>query len=290
MGPFGHGQLSGDLAYPGADSMRAGADQEIRWFDYWLKGVDNGIMDEPPVRYFMMAAARKGAFSPKNRYIAAANWPPASREVRWYPTPDGGLSTVAPAAGARTVSYRFDPANPVPTVGGANLTFDRGPMDQRAIPARADYLRFATPPLAKDVVIAGPVSVEVWAATDGPDTDFMAKLIDVYPDGYEALVLDAPIRARYRNGRMADQVRMMTPGAPEKLTIDLWSTALTFEAGHRIMLVITSSNAPRFEVNPNTGEPAGRATLPPRVATNTVWFDADHPTALVLPVIYPGDQ
>jgi predicted acyl esterase len=290
MGPFGHGQLSGDLAYPGADSMRAGADQEIRWFDYWLKGVDNAIMDEPPVRYFMMAAARKGAYSPKNRFIQAANWPPASREVRYYPTPDSGLSTAAPAAGARSVTYRFDPANPVPTVGGANLTFDRGPMDQRAIAPRPDYLRFATAPLAKDVVIAGPVSVDLWAATDGPDTDFMAKLVDVYPDGYEALVLDAPIRARYRNGRMPDQVRMMTPGAPEKLTIDLWSTALTFEAGHRIMLVITSSNAPRFEVNPNTGEPAGRATLPPRVATNTVWFDADHPTALVLPVIYPGDQ
>ncbi|MFI4976987.1 MAG: CocE/NonD family hydrolase [Caulobacterales bacterium] len=289
MGPFGHGPLSGDLAYPGADDMRDNGDQELRWFDYWLKGIDNGILDEPPVRYLMMASARKGAYSVKNRFIEAANWPPASREVRYYVTPDRVLTTTAPQDMPAPITYRFDPANPVPTVGGANLTFARGPMDQRAIPTRQDYLRFETPVLAKDVAIAGHVSAEVWAATDGPDTDFMAKLVDVYPDGYEAIVLDAPIRARYRLGRMPDQVRMMTPGAPEALTIDLWNTAITFEKGHRIELVITSSNAPRFEVNPNTGEAPGGHSLPPRVATNSIYLDRDHPTALVLPVVYPGD-
>ena len=263
MGPFGHGPLSGDLAYPGYDNGFVGSDAEMRWWDYWLKGVDNGIMDEPPVRYLMMAAARKGAFSPKNRIIEAANWPPASREVRYYAAADHTLTTHAPTEAAATISYRFDPAHPVPTIGGANLTFDRGPMDQRPIGERQDYLRFETPVLAKDVAVAGHVSAEVWAATDGPDTDFMAKLVDVYPDGYEALVLDAPIRARYRFGRAPDDVRMMTPGAPEKLTIDLWQTAITFEKGHRIELVITSSNAPRFEVNPNTGEAPGEHKLAP---------------------------
>jgi hypothetical protein len=289
MGPFGHGPLSGDLAYPGADNMMSNADQELRWWDYWLKGVDNGIMDEPPVHILMMAAARKGDYSPKNRLMAFANWPPASREVRYYPTADHGLTTAPPTAADAKLSYRFDPANPVPTVGGANLTFERGPMDQRAIPARQDYLRFETPALDKDVAIAGHVGVEVWGATDGPDTDFMAKLVDVYPDGYEALVLDAPIRARYRGGRMPDDVRMMTPGAPEKLTIDMWNTAITFEKGHRIELVITSSNAPRFEVNRNNGAPPGDVTTPARVATNSLYLDKDHPTALVLPVIYPDD-
>lgn len=290
MGPFGHGPLSGDLAYPGADNLRAAnGDQEIRWFNYWLKGEENGIMDEPPVRYYMMASARKGALSPLNRFINTANWPPASRETRYYASADGGLSTRRPTSDQSFLSYRFDPANPVPTFGGANLTFDRGPMDQRAVAPRQDYLRFQTPVLAGNVVIAGKVSVEVWGATDGPDTDFMAKLIDVYPDGYEALVLDAPIRARYRNGRMRDEVRMMTPGAPERLVIDMWQTAITFEKGHRIMLVITSSNAPRFEVNPNTGEAPGFNTLPARVATNTVYFDRSRPTALVLPVIYPDE-
>jgi uncharacterized protein len=289
MGPFGHGPLSGDLAYPGADRLSSTGD-EMRWWDYWLKGIDNGIMDEPPVHILMMGAARKGAYSPTNRIMAFADWPPASREVRYYPTADHGLTTRPPGAAAAKLSYRFDPANPVPTVGGANLTFERGPMDQRAIPARPDYLRFETPALDKPVAIAGHVSVDVWGSTDGPDTDFMAKLVDVYPDGYEALVLDAPIRARYRDGRMPDDVKMMTPGAPEKLTVDLWNTAITFEKGHRIELVITSSNAPRFEVNRNNGAAPGDLTTPARVATNSIYLDKDHPTALVLPVIYPDDK
>jgi predicted acyl esterase len=290
MGPFGHGELSGGLAYPGEDNLlRLRNGEEIRWFSYWLKGEHNGIMDEPPVSYFMMAAAEKGAYSPKNQRLASANWPPAYREVRYFLEPGRGLSTEAPVnLMVAKSTYSFDPSNPVPTVGGSNLTFARGPMDQRAIPERKDYLRFSTPVLDKDVTIAGPVKVELWGATDGPDTDFEAKLVDVYPDGYEALVLDAPIRARYRNGRMPDQVKMMTPGAPEELVIDLWNTAITFEKGHRIALHITSSNSPRFEVNPNTGEAPGQHTMKPRVAANTVYFDKDHPSALVLPVIYPA--
>jgi uncharacterized protein len=208
--------------------------------------------------------------------------------VRYYLTPSKVLTTKAPTGEEAKASYRFDTAKTVPTFGGANLTFERGPMDQRAIGERQDYLRFMTPPLEKDVAIAGPVKVELWAATDGPDTDFVAKLVDVYPDGYEALILDAPIRARFRGGRMPDQVRAMTPNAPEKLEIDLWPTALTFEKGHRIAVHITSSNSPRFEVNPNTGEgPGGKAK--PRVAVNTVYMDETRPSALVLPVVYPLD-
>jgi predicted acyl esterase len=287
MGPFGHGPLSGNLDYPGFDRGSLAGDQELRWFDYWLKGADNGIMAEPPVSYFMMAGAEKGAISPKNRMLTSANWPPANREVRYYLTPEKSLSIKPPAGEGAKISYRFDPANPVATVGGANLTFERGPMDQRAIPARPDYLRFTTPALDKDLTIAGPVKVELYGATDGLDTDFMAKLVDVYPDGYEALVLDAPVRARFRHGRMPDQVRMMTPGAPEELDIDLWSTAITFEKGHRIAVHITSSNSPRFEVNPNTGEAAGEHKQASRVATNSVYMDVSHPSALVLPVVYP---
>ncbi|HEY8571293.1 CocE/NonD family hydrolase [Phenylobacterium sp.] len=289
MGPFGHGNLSGDLAYPGNDRLALGGDQEIRWFDYWLKGVDNGIMDEPPVSYFMMASAKKGAFSPKNRQLTSANWPPANREVRYYLTPSKVLTTKAPTRDEAKASYRFDPAKPVPTFGGANLTFERGPMDQRAVGERQDYLRFQTPPLEKDVAIAGPVKVELYAATDGPDTDFVAKLVDVYPDGYEALVLDAPIRASFRKGRTRDDIMPMTPNAPEKLEIDLWPTAITFEKGHRIAVHISSSNSPRFEVNPNTGEPPGQRKAKPRVAVNTVYMDESRPSAIVLPVVYPLD-
>lgn len=288
MGPFGHGPLSGDLAYPGNDRLGLGGDQEIRWFEYWLKGVQNGIMDEPPVSYFMMAGAKKGELSPNNRMLASANWPPAYREVRYYLGGETSLTTRGPEAAERKVSYRFDPGNPVATFGGANLTFERGPMDQRAVGQRQDYLRFQTAALEKDVVVSGSVKMELWAATDGPDTDFVAKLVDVYPDGYEALVLDAPIRTRFRYGRLPDELKPMTPGAPEKLVIDLWPTAITFEKGHRIAVHITSSNAPRFEVNPNTGEgPGGRS--PPRAAVNTIYLDAARPSALVLPVVYPAE-
>ena len=277
IGPWFHGQ---------SQSFDLGVER-LRWFDYWLKGIDNGIMAEPPVSYFMMAGARKGALSPNNRWVASANWPPAAREVRYYLAPDNSLATTPPAQANLKLSYRFDPAKPVATFGGANLTFERGPQDQRQVGKRDDYLRFQTPVLDKDVSIAGYVRVALYGATDGQDTDFMAKLVDVYPDGYEALVLDAPIRARYRHGRMPDEVKMMTPGAPEEMIIDLWSTALTFEKGHRIALHVTSSNAPRFEVNPNTGEAPGSHAMPPRIAVNSLYMDAAHPSALVLPVVYP---
>ena len=294
MGPFGHGDLSGDLSYPGEDRLGAviGSSgkqpNDIRWFDYWLKGAQNGVMDEPPVDAFIMASARKGAPSAKNHWVHLGNWPPAYREARYYLSGDMTLSKAMPKAEAAKVSYRFDPANPVKTFGGANLTFERGPQDQRQVGKRQDYLRFQTPVLDQDVTVAGPISAEIYAATDGPDTDFEAKLIDVYPDGYEALVVDAPIRARYRNGRMPDEVKMMTPGAPEKMVIDMWNTAITFEKGHRIALHVTSSNSPRFVVNHNNGD-TPTDPKPPRVAVNTLYFDKDHPSAVVLPVVY-ADQ
>ncbi len=182
-------------------------------------------------------------------------------------------------------TYTFDPKNPVKTIGGANLTFERGPMDQRPIGTRPDYLRFETKPLEKDVMVAGTVKINLWASTDGPDTDFVVKLVDVYPDGYEAIVLDTALRTRYRNGRMPDQIAMMTPGAPAELRLDLWDTAITFEKGHKIAVHVTSSNSPRIDVNPNTGANPGPG-VKTRVAKNTIYMDADHPSALRLPVLY----
>ncbi|MEX1198626.1 MAG: CocE/NonD family hydrolase [Pseudohongiellaceae bacterium] len=285
MGPFGHGALSGDLAYPGADTLGIGGNERARrWFDYWLKDIDNGIMDEPPVRYYMMASARKGELSPHNGWRTAEQWPPPHRPTRYYLQPGRELATELPPEDAEPVSYRFDPDDPVSTVGGANLTFERGPMDQRTIEDREDYLRFETPVLEEAVTIAGPVTAELYVTTDGPDTDFMVKLVDVYPDGYEAIVLDAPIRARYRDGRRTEDVEMMTPGEPVKLEIDLWHTALTFESGHRIAVHVSSSSSPRFEVNDNSGTPPGEEPQP-RVATNTVLLDAEHPSAIVLPLL-----
>jgi predicted acyl esterase len=289
MGAYAHGALVGDLEYASAANPRAqGAGikpDDVRWFDHWLKGIDNGVMDEPPVEYFMMAGARKGAPSAANRWHVAANWPLAHRESRWFLSSDMSLSTTLPTAARAQVSYLFDPNKPAPTKGGANLFLDRGPVDQRSIGKRGDYLRFQTPVLDHDVQIAGPVSVELFAATNGPDTDFIATLVDVYPDGYEALLLSAPIRARYRDGRMPDQVQMMTPNALERMVIDLWNTAQTFEKGHRIAVHITSSSSPRFEVNQNNGATPG-TTGTPRIARNTIFMDKDHPSAVVLPLVY----
>ncbi len=287
MGPFGHGPLSGDLEYPnggGIGNAQGGADSEMRWWDYWLKGVDNGIMDEPPVKVFMMASARKGAVSGKNRWMHFGDWPPAPRTVNYFLHAGGALSTDAPKQASPAKTYMFDPKNPVQTIGGANLTFDRGPMDQRPIGQRQDYLRFQTAPLEQDVAVAGPVTMDLWASTDGPDTDFVVKLVDVYPDGYEAIILDTAIRARYRNGRMPDEIAMMTPGAPEKFQLDLWDTAITFEKGHRIAVHVTSSNYPRIDANPNTGANPGPG-VKTRVAKNTIYMDASKPSAINLPVI-----
>ena len=212
VGPIGHGALSGDLEYP---ESRLGSDEELRFFDYWLRGIDNGIMDEPPVTYYMMASARTGQPSAKNGWRTADEWPPsASRRVRYYLTEGGGLSTRSPASSAASTTYAFDPSNPVPTLGGLNLRGQRGPMDQRDVGERTDYLRFQTPVLEEDLVVAGKIDLELWASSDAPDTDFIAKLVDVYPDGYEALVLDMGLRARFRNGRRTEDVQLLTPGEP----------------------------------------------------------------------------
>jgi predicted acyl esterase len=290
MGPWGHSALNGDLAFPGERGLDDGFADEMRWFDAWLKGLNNGIKEEPAVTYYHMASARKGALSARNELRTASNWPPASRATNYYLAAEGGLSLKPPVMGNSTTTYKHDSANPVPTFGGANYNNNRqypitvGPVDQRSINGRNDYLRFQTAPLAEDVTIQGQVLFKLWAATDAPDTDFMVKLVDVYPDGYEALILDSAIRARYRKGREARDVEMMKPNRAEQMMIDLWSTSLTFEKGHRIAVHISSSNYPRFEVNANTGEAAGKSMLAPRIATNRILHDRAHQTAIVLPV------
>jgi len=288
MGPYGHGPISGDLDYQLGD-LRGDSSYELRWFDHWMKGEQNGIMDEPPVRYYMMAAARKGKLSERNGWRSADSWPPPHVPTSLYLRAKGRLAPDPGAESEPPLGYAFDPEKPVPTIGGANLTLERGPMDQRAVGERADYLRFETPPFKRPFAIAGPVEADLFVSTDGPDTDVMVKLVDVYPDGYEALVLDAPLRLRYRNGRRAEDVEMMQPGQPTRVEIDLWHTAITFEPGHKLALHISSSNSPRFEVNDNSGTPPGEE-VKPRIARNQIFVDAAHASALVLPVLVESSE
>ena len=271
MNASGHGALSGEVEFP-SDAARVPPQAESRWFEYWLKGVDNGIMKEPPVDYFVMGA---------NEWRTAAAWPPPSTTARYYLS--GAQLALSPSADKSQFSgYTYDPRNPVPTVGGNNLTLPKGPMDQRAVSSRPDVLKFETSALTSPVEIAGPVYADLWVATDAEDTDFMAKLVDVYPNGYEALVLDQALRLRYRDS-LEHPVRS-DKNRPYRIRIDLWSTALRFQTGHKIALHVSSSNSPRFERHSNTWLPTASYS-DAFTAHNRVYRDKDHASALVLPVV-----
>jgi putative CocE/NonD family hydrolase len=260
---------------------------ELAWFDHWLKGVDNGIDREPPVRIFVMGA---------DVWREEAEWPLARTEwTPWYLSSDGNAQTLVgdgtlspepPAAGTPPDTYRYDPENPVPTRGGCNCCNPEivpwGVFDQREIEFRPDVLCFTSTPLEQDLEITGPVKAVIHASTDGPDTDFTAKLCDVYPDGRSWNLCDGIVRGRHRNGR--GPAEFLMPGHIYEFEIDLWVTSNVFKAGHRIRLEISSSNFPRFSRNLNTDEPVPSATTI-RVATNTVYHDADHPSHILLPVI-----
>jgi predicted acyl esterase len=275
MGAFGHGKLAGDLRYP-PDAADHAARQRRRWLDYWMKGIDDGIMKEPPVSYYVMGDARGGPTA-GNRWRSAEAWPPPSTAVSYYLAEDGSLSSTAPGSKDAALTYTYDPGDPVPTVGGNNLTLPSGPLDQRRLGDRPDVLRFQTSPLTEATEIAGKVEAELWVSTDAADTDFMVKLIDVYPDGYEALVLDQGLRLRHRDGFARESP--VHKGQPYRITVDLWSTALVFDRGHRIAVQVSSSNAPRFEPHSNTWRPQDRAV----VAHNTLYLNRSRPSFIRLP-------
>jgi hypothetical protein len=285
MAPIGHGALSGKIKYP--DNSRFNLQElQMRWLDFWLKEEQNGIMDEPAVRYYVMGDPFDSA-AQGNEWRTSDTWPPPSRITAYHLQAQKRLGTEYPGGSESFYEYRYDPKNPVPTIGGQNLMIPgKGPMDQSVIPEREDYLRFETPVLAMPVEVTGHVFADLWVETDAPDTDFIAKLVDVYPDGYEALVLDAPLRLRYREGN--DKELFMKPGEVVKIRVDLWSTSLVFNKGHKIALHVTSSNDPRFDPNPNTGKRL-RQDAETRVAVNRVHYDAAHPSRVLLPIVRPHD-
>ncbi|HWO01524.1 MAG TPA: CocE/NonD family hydrolase [Blastocatellia bacterium] len=279
MGPWGHGKVE-EVTYPANSAVNA-VDEALRWFDYWLKGKDNGIMDEPPVRYYTMGDVTDPK-SPGNEWRTAISWPVPSKPTPYFLNAGGALTEKIPAQTESADSYKYDPKNPVPTIGGANLSIKKGPMDQRAVGERKDILKYVTPVLVSPVEITGRITLELWAESDCPDTDWMAKLVDVYPDGTERLVLDSAFRARFRDG--FDREVFMKKGEVYNFTLDLWSTSLIFNKGHRIAIHVTSSNDPRYDPNPNTGK-AMRADGETRVATNTIHHDRAHPSRVLLPVV-----
>ena len=280
MGPWGHGAVE-EVKYPAnANSMLDMAEQQ-RWFDYWLKGVSNGVMDEPAIKYYVMGDTTDPK-APGNEWRTAQAWPVPAKTTSFFLNAGGALSNAITSDKPSSSTYSYDPKNPIPTIGGANLFAKKGPMDQRAIGERKDVLKFMTAPLDTPVEVTGPLTVELWASSDCPDTDFMAKLVDVYPDGTERLVQDNGLRARFREG--FDHEVFMKKGEVYKFKIDLWSTSLVFNKGHRIAVHVSSSNDPRFDPNPNTGKPL-RADAETRIANNTIYFDQAHPSRILLPVV-----
>jgi uncharacterized protein len=311
IGPWTHGgqgQSFSGMAEFGPDAAIDINQLRLRWYDRWLKGIENGVEKEPPVRIFVMGGgdARKtaeGRLFVGGRWREEREWPPARMvDVPYYLHAAGALSREKPAAASPT-SYRFDPRDPVPTIGG-NVSSEgvlmlRGAQDQRCQPgfwlcrdslplsARSDVLVFQTPPLQSDMEVTGRLIVKLWASSNGPDTDFTAKLVDVYPPGpdypagVDLNVGDSIVRARYGDSLTAP--RMLVPGEPREFTIEMYPTSLVFRRGHRIRLDISSSNFPRFDVNPNTGEPLGQHRRW-RAAENTIYHDGRHPSRIVLPV------
>jgi putative CocE/NonD family hydrolase len=223
--------------------------EQLRFFDYWLKGTDDGISQEPPVKIFVMG---------ENTWRYEAEWPLARTEYTDFflhsrggansAAGDGTLSTREPAD-ERTDTFTYDPLDPVPTVGGQLCCYPPrhapGAFDQRSVEARPDVLVFKSEPLERDLEVTGPVILHLWAATTAADTDFTAKLVDMDSDGNTRNLTDGIIRARFRAG--TDTPRPIIPGEPTNYTIDLWATSNLFRRGHRIVLEVASSNFPRFD-------------------------------------------
>ena len=285
MGAWSHSgtsQTQGELRFPTTTNDASPFHEVVPWFDSKLKGAATMLDTMPPVRYYLMGDV-DDSLSFGNVWMSADLWPPSGvSDLALYLRRDSSLAPMPPVAASASATYEYDPADPVPTLGGLNLYKPVGPADLRPVESRPDVLTFSTEPLQEPLAVAGKVRMKLFASSDCPDTDFMALLTDVYPDGRSMLIVDGAIRARYRESKSDPEY--MAPGEVYEFDINLWDTAIVFNRGHRIRVDITSSNSPRFMPNPNTATAFHTDTVGV-VATNTIRFDAAHPSALILPVL-----
>lgn len=301
IGPWSHGGVGnavGEINF-GFGSSAAFIDLQmdfvslqVRWFDHWLKGIDTGMLNEAPVKLFVMGA---------NVWRDEQEWPLArAAETRYYLHSNGHANTlhgngylttdIPDIEEPSSDQYVYDPANPVITRGGALLMspeYPAGPYDQRQTEGREDVLVYTTAELKEDVEVTGPIVVHLWAISSAPDTDFVARLVDVHPDGYAQNLTDGIIRARYRNFARGEAPSLIEPGTAYEYEIDLWATSNVFQAGHRIRLDVTSSNFPRWDRNPNTGHDFGTSSEL-AVARQTILHDREHPSYVILPIVPMG--
>jgi uncharacterized protein len=286
FGPWGHSVLQdkvGDLTFPDAKNPPGNVHDAWRWFDRWLKDEPNHADHAPAVTYYVIGDVTDPN-APGNTWRTASSWPPSPlTPTPFYLQLNRSLSTQKPEA-ASTLTYSYDPTNPVPTIGGIQLTLPAGPINQIPIESREDLLVFTSEPLTDPTEVTGRVRAKLWIESDAPDTDFFVRLCDVYPDGRSFNLCEGMTRARFRNG--LDQEHLLSLGEIYTLDIDCWSTSVIFNRGHRIRVHVTSSSAPGFDPNPNTGEPF-RSSDRTRPARNTIHLGADHPSHVLLPVVHP---
>jgi putative CocE/NonD family hydrolase len=284
IGPWPH-NMSAKFAGAdfGSESAVAVRSLTIDWFDHWLNGKDTRIASSAPVRIFVMGT---------NKWLDDREWPPERARARnFYLASQGRANTEAgdgaledaPRRGAAADRFTFDPRDPAPTRGGAVCcnprVFPWGPMDQRPVEQRRDVLVFSTHPLEQDLEVVGPVKAVLYVSTNQRDTDFTAKLVDVFPDGYARNLTDGILRLRYRNS--LERPEAVRPGDVYEITLDAGIASNAFLKGHRIRVEISSSNFPRFDRNPNTGGAiAGETRLVK--ANQTIYHDRQHPSRLVL--------
>jgi putative CocE/NonD family hydrolase len=285
-GHSGTGRTIGSVDFGAAAAEYDENAVTLAWYDYLLKGKQNAYATEKPVKIFVMG---------ENKWRYEDNWPLEQAQPRRYylhsagkansATGDGLLSTIAEQSYAAD-KYIYDPANPVPTVGGplccdgAHLA--PGPRDQREVESRPDVLVYSTAPLERDLEVTGPITLDLYAKSSAVDTDFTGKLVDVWPNGFAQNLTEGILRARYR-----ESTSVATPIVPGKIyhyKIDLWATSNVFLKGHKIRVEVSSSNFPRFDRNLNTGKSAAVSSAFVKAA-NTVSHDASHPSAIVLPVV-----
>ncbi len=288
-GHAGFGRRIGDVEFGDEALKFSPTSVVIDWYDYLFKGTQNEFAVQgpaaagKPVHIFVMG---------QNAYRQESDWPPPEGKLTRYflhsggsansLRGDGGLSAMPPKKETPD-KFTYDPANPVPTIGGSLCCdaehYEPGPRDQRAAENRNDVLVYSTKPLAEDLEVTGPVMLELWAKSSAVDTDFTAKLVDVSPDGFATNLTDGILRMRYRESQ--ERQVLMNPDQVYKVTVDLWATSNVFKKGHVMRLEVSSSNFPRFDRNLNTG--ADQATSREFVsATNAILHDAEHPSALVV--------
>jgi len=284
-GHAGGGRKIGEVDFGAPAAEFNETETAIEWYNYLFKSAQNRFAGKP-VRIFVMGA---------NQWRDEEDWPPKrAQETKYFLHSssganslrgDGVLSTENPGKDSAD-HYVYDPANPVPTTGGP-LCCDAahlapGPRDQRGVEAREDVLVYSSGALSHDLEVTGPVSLELYAKSSAVDTDFTAKLVDVWPNGFAQNLTEGIIRARYRDSRY--KAALMNPGEMYKFKIDLWATSNVFRQGHKLRVEVSSSNFPRFDRNLNTGQSAASSSAYV-TATNTILHDTEHPSALVLPVL-----